>query len=152
MFPSVRSEAGVLKFRRHGIFGWLMLLRKPSRTLFLIGGVSLAGLAFSSISAGYPFIMMTSFLGGLAALRLQDDSAIKVDCATKDLIVSRMNLSRFTHAPGSDRWTPPLPRFLRWEDTYVEVKSDRAALTESFIVSGPYVLLKRLSRGTGMRY
>jgi hypothetical protein len=147
MFVSgARPHVGKLRFCRAGALGWLMLLRKPTRALFLLFGASLVGLAFSAISAGYPFIMVTSFCGGLAALRLQDDAILEVNATVKDLIIARMNSSRFIHTPDLDRWTPPLPRLLRWNDTYIEVKGGRERLTEPFTVKGPYVLLKRLSR------
>lgn len=140
-------QVTALRFCRLGLSGWVLALADRNKAIFMIICTMIIGVAFFPFVNEYPLYMCTGFLGGWSVLRLQDKARVRTDAEGCALIKSRLKASRFIEDGELDSWRPPLPGFLRWNDTVVKFIYNNDSKPLCYEISGPYILLKQLIRG-----
>jgi hypothetical protein len=124
-----------------------LLLSDWRKAVVLVAATIVVGAVAAAFRPEYPIYVMSGFGGGLAMLRFSDTAQLLCGSDAVHMLRLRLERSRFRKSVAPERWTPPLPRYLRWEDAFVEIEKVDSAADARYRVSGPYSYLIRLSRG-----
>lgn len=142
------EEQTGITFERKGLSGWIRLFSDSYKAAVLLAATFIVGLIASSYRPEYPIYVTSGFLGGLLMLRYTDAARLISGPTVRDLIRKRLDQSGFKQTDSvPERWTPPLPRFLRWRDAVVEIQDISGEDGPKYRITGPYSYLARLSRG-----
>ena len=89
-----------------------------------------------------PFAVVASAMGGaLPILWLTAPAHVALDSAAVSTVKDRLERSRFVPDFRKERWTPPLPKWLRWRDAVVILERSGTG----WRARGPINFLKILS-------
>lgn len=133
-----------VNYTNPGIIGWLYLFRDWQKAAFLIIIVIIVGIATSNLSSDSFIYPVSAAMGGIWMLRFTDSAEVIINRKDTGLIIERLTASKFEINGG--KWNPPLPKYLRWRNTSVNIK-ESCDSSNNTKITGPYSYLIRLTRG-----